>query len=100
MLHHLGQAEAEAAQVRNYHGVADPQAHEQTVQLGLLVALLRAGLLHHDLLATRFGQRAALRGGMGVVAGSVPKIADQHGAVPTGKAGITRKAPPCPAEQK
>ena len=40
------------------------------------------GPVFHDLLASRFGQRLPLRSGMGVVVGTDPEVADQHGAAP------------------
>ena len=86
--------------MRDHHDVAGLEAREQTVQLGLLVALLRAGLLLHDLLASRFDQDAALRFGMCLVAGRVPKVADQHGDVPSNEARSTREPPRSSAERE
>ena len=82
MVHHLGQGAAQAVQARNHHDIAGLEAREQIVQLRLLVAMLQAGPLFDDLLASCFGQRAALRGGRNLVAGTVPKVADQHRAMP------------------
>jgi hypothetical protein len=92
-LHHLGRRATQSVEVRDHHDVAGLQAREKSAQLGLLVAMLHAGPLLHDLLASSVGQRTALRGGISVVAWAVTKVADQHGAVPPGEVGLTREPP-------
>ena len=70
-----GYVESFSGKLRNDHDVAGMEAREQTMQLGLLVAMLHAGPHFNDLLTSRLGQRAALRGGGTLVSGTVPKIA-------------------------
>jgi len=70
------------------------------MQFGLRVALLRAGPLFHDLLASRLGQGTSLCSGVGLVAGGIPKVADQHGAVPHGEGEVTQKPLRWPGERK
>jgi hypothetical protein len=87
-----GYVESFNCKLRNDHDVAGLEAREQTMQLGLLVAMLHAGPLFHDLLASRLGQRAALRGGRTLVSGTVPKVANQHGAMPSDEPWFTWEA--------
>ncbi len=100
MSYHVGQGAAQAVQAWDYHDIAGLEAREQIMQLGLLVAMLRAGPLFHDLLASRLGQRAALRSGRTFVSGTVPKVADQHGAVPPDEPWFTREPPRRSAERE
>jgi len=78
----LGRGAAQAVQPDDHQHVARVQAREQVVQLGLPAALLRGGPIFHDPLASRFGQRLPLRSDIGVVVGTDPEVADQHGAAP------------------
>jgi len=88
VLHHLGQGSTQAIQVRDHHDIAGLKAHEQIVQLCLLVTMIQVRPLLHNLLATRLGQRTALRRGFGVFAGTGQDVADQHGTMPAGESGF------------
>ncbi len=86
--HHVGHGPTKAVQPRNDQDVTRAQAREQAAECGLPAAVLRTGLLRHDLLAACLGQRPALRAIIGVTTATGPVITDQHGAASPGTAGF------------
>ncbi len=89
-----------AVQLRHNHDVARVDTREQAAECGSLAAVLWAGPLLHDLLASRLGQRTALRGGIVAVTRSDPEIADQHDSAAHDAARFTPEPPQCSAERK
>jgi len=84
----LGQRAAQAVQPEDYQHIARAQTREQVAQPGLLAVLLGGDLVFHNVPASRFGQRPPLHDGVGVIVGTDPEIADQHGAAPRRAAGF------------